>query len=86
MKNLTLTLLSVMLLFSVSFTSCSSDKNEEVGGSETLHGTWQLVRVDGWEKCETHGKDDLTEMVVSEDTFYLHSILMVPIENLIMMV
>ena len=70
MTNLTLTLLRVMLLFSISFTSCSSEKNEKVGGSKTLHGTWKLVRVDGWEKDETHVKDDLTEIVDSEDAFY----------------
>lgn len=65
-------LISILMLLPTSFISCSDDDDEEVVGDfAELLGTWQLTRVDGWELCDEHGKDDLTE-IVSEDeaSFY----------------
>lgn len=59
-------LVGILMLLPISFVSCSDDDEETVGDSAELLGTWQLIRVDGWELCDEHGKDDLTE-IVSED-------------------
>lgn len=56
------------------FTGCSSDDEESDGVGDVtvlVGGEWILTRLEGWEPCREHGRDDLTEDVPANEAEYI---------------